>query len=322
MEEVCTQTLDFADAKKVADHLNIKLTKVNFVKEYREKVFNSFLADMEAGITPNPDVLCNRYIKFGAFTDQIFKNNPDIDYVATGHYANIAFKKGKYFLSSALDQTKDQTYFLAEIDKDILHKVKFPLANYTKKEVREIAEKHNIPVMHKEDSMGICFIGERNFSQFLSNYFEPNPGDIVDTETDKVVGQHNGIVFFTIGQRKGLDIGGHHKPYFVTGKDKANNIVYVTQGKTNDKLFTRDAYATNFNLLVDQSVVSGKVIFKVRHSHGKYKGIVKSFDGKSIHIESLEEVHAITPGQELVLYKKGIVLGGGKIISKEHYESI
>jgi len=314
-DEICQQEEDYKDAVKVSKHLGIKIHRVDFVKEYWDDVFSVFLREIEMGITPNPDILCNRHIKFGRFVQFITNEHPEFDYIATGHYAKIIERDGVKLLAQAKDSFKDQTYFLAEIEKNVLNKVFFPLGDLTKKEIRKIAEDSDIPVANKKDSMGICFIGKRNFPEFISNYLEKKPGKIIDEDSGEVVGKHDGALFYTIGQRKGLNLGGFDKPYFVSGKDIKKNQVFVLSGEDNKKLFTKDIYAKNFNFLIDESLINRetKIKFKTRHSETIYKGKLILMGESKIRVISDEEVKAVTPGQEIVIYLNSICLGGGQI---------
>lgn len=314
-EEICQQEEDYNDAKAVAKHFGVKLHRVDFVKEYWDDVFSVFLKEIEEGLTPNPDILCNRHIKFDRFIDHIEKNHPEFEYVATGHYAKIIEREGVKLLAQAKDTFKDQTYFLAEIHKERLNKVIFPLADLTKKEIRALATESGIPVASKKDSTGICFIGKRNFPEFISNYLEEKQGNIVDEETGEVVGKHRGALFYTIGQRKGLNLGGFNKPYFVSSKDVKKNIVYVSSGEDNLNLLTKEINAKGFNFLVDESLLNDgmKVKFKTRHSEIIYDGKLTMVAESKIRIDSNVEIKAVTPGQEVVVYFNGICLGGGQI---------
>lgn len=315
----CQATIDLEWAQKVADHLDIELVEVDFVKEYWDKVFSEFLDGLKSGITPNPDILCNASIKFGEFYDFIKKHHSEMEYIATGHYAAIKYKKGKYYLSEAYDDWKDQTYFLAEIDRKILPEIMFPLGTLPKDEVRKIATEINLPNANRKDSMGICFIGKRNFKEFLSNYIEEKPGDIIDQDTGNIVGQHKNAIYYTVGQRNGLDIGGSEKPYYVVGKDINKNIIYVVMGSEHKDLNKDFLSVRDVKLLVSVEEFKTKNIeIKTRHSNIKHPAnitkITEQKNGKlSLDIKIGETVFGITPGQELVMYKDEICLGGGKI---------
>lgn len=320
-EEICQQEKDFQDAKKVADQLGIKLIKLNFVQQYWDDVFSRFLKELKIGITPNPDIFCNRYIKFDYFINHIQKNYPEIDYIATGHYAKIKQKDNKKYLFKAEDTKKDQTYFLSEIKKDALNKVFFPLANFLKSDVRKIAEEANLYTKDKKDSVGICFIGKRNFPKFISNYLKEKEGNIVDQKTNKILGKHKGVIFYTIGQRRGLGISGKENPYFVSKKDMKNNILYVSNDE--EKYLYKDNIKTSdFKLLIGNDLLNfikdkKDVQVKTRHSEIIYKAVLKDIFKKenkiNLEIKTKEKIKAITPGQELVVYYNDICIGGGQI---------
>lgn len=317
-DEICQQEEDYNDAKLVADHLGITLNRVDFVKEYWDDVFSTFLKEIEAGLTPNPDILCNRHIKFDRFIKHIEENRPEFEYVATGHYAKIVEREGVRLMVQAKDSFKDQTYFLAEINKSILNKIIFPLADLDKSEIREIAKEANIPVANKKDSTGICFIGKRNFPEFISNYLEEKPGKIIDEQTGQIVGDHRGALFYTIGQRKGLNLGGFEEPYFVSSKDIEKNIVFVSSGKDNSSLMTKEITAKGFNFLIDDSYITTdmKVKFKTRHSELIFDGTLNLIGENKVKVIADQEIKAVTPGQELVVYFNGICIGGGQITNK------
>ena len=302
--DICPQEEDYNDALAVCQKLNIPLHRVDYVKEYWDFVFTYFLDELKKGRTPNPDVMCNKYIKFDLF----YKKAKELgaDYIATGHYAKI--KDGK--LCRASDLNKDQSYFLAYVNKEVFKDVIFPLQDITKPEVRKIAEEYGLITAKKKDSTGICFIGERNFTKFLKNYLPNQEGNIVDITTNKVIGKHNGLMYYTIGQRKGLNLGGSDNKIFVVKKDLNNNILYVCSGDENDYLYSNEAIITDFNFLTEDRVVDCTCKFR-------YRGI----DVKC-HVEYLNDnklkltynhAKAVTPGQFCVLYKDDICLGGGII---------
>ncbi|AME13720.1 tRNA-specific 2-thiouridylase MnmA [Mycoplasma mycoides subsp. mycoides] len=219
-DDICPQEQDYLDAKAVADKLNIKLYRVDFIKEYWDYVFSYFIEEYKKARTPNPDILCNKYIKFDKFLNYAI-NQLNADYIAMGHYAKVEFNKttNQYELIKASDTNKDQTYFLSQLNQKQLSKTLFPLANLTKEQVRKIALKQNLITANKKDSTGICFIGERSFTNFLQNYIPNQTGDIVDIKTNKVLGQHIGVMYYTIGQRKGINLSGMSEPYYVADKD-------------------------------------------------------------------------------------------------------
>src|SRR5690625_5558324 len=224
---IYTATEYFDDVIRVCNQIVISYYGINFEKQYWDKVFSYFLDEYKAGRTPNPDVMCNKEIKFKAFLDHALSLGAD--YVATGHYAQIAQQDGHYKMLRGVDSNKDQTYFLNQLTEDVLAKVLFPLGAMPKSKVREIAKAHNLATANKKDSTGICFIGERNFKEFLSEYLPAQPGDMT-TLTGEVKGKHDGLMYHTIGQRQGLGIGGSGDPWFVVGKNVEDNILYVEQG--------------------------------------------------------------------------------------------
>ena len=224
-EGVCPQELDYRDAKNVCDELCIPLYRVDFIKEYWDDVFGYFLDELKKGRTPNPDIMCNKYIKFAKFKEEAKKLGADK--IATGHYARIEGNR----LLRGIDNNKDQTYFLSQVSQEQLKDVLFPIGHLTKPEVRKIAEEANLPVAKKKDSTGICFIGERHYQQFVSNYLKGKKGDIIDVETGKKVGEHNGLMNYTIGQRRNVGLSGDEKRHYVCGKDSEKNVLYVAYGE-------------------------------------------------------------------------------------------
>lgn len=302
--DICPQEEDYNDAVKVCEKLNIPLHRVDFVKEYWDNVFTYFLDELNKGRTPNPDVMCNKYIKFDAF----IKKAEELGayYIATGHYArNIDGK-----LCKALDENKDQSYFLAYVNKEKFKNVLFPIGNLTKPEVRKIAEELDLVTAQKKDSTGICFIGERNFRNFLHNYLPNMPGDIVDVETNEVLGKHIGLMYYTLGQRKGLDLGGNKEKHYVAKKDLEKNILYVASGDENKYLYTTSAIIEDFNFLTEKKVTSCTCKFRYRQKDVPCQ--VKYLDDKTIKL-TYNGVKAVTPGQFCVLYDNELCLGGGII---------
>ena len=243
---ICPQEVDYNDAKKVCDKLGIPLYRKDFVKEYWDYVFTYFLDELKKGITPNPDIMCNKYIKFDMFAKEAEKLGAD--YIATGHYARI--KDGK--LLRAVDDNKDQTYFLSQVSKEQLKNVLFPIGDMVKPDVRKIAEEYDLVTAEKKDSTGICFIGERNFNNFLKNYLPNIPGDIINIDTNEKVGEHIGLMYYTIGQRRGLNLGGNEDKNYVVEKDLKNNILYVASGDENKYLYSNRAIIKEFNFLTDE----------------------------------------------------------------------
>ena len=244
----CTGEEDFADVRRVANKIGIPYYSVNFAKEYLDRVFSYFLSEYAAGRTPNPDVLCNREIKFKDFKEKA--KELGADYIATGHYCDILHENGVHYLLKAKDQSKDQTYFLNQLSQEQLDGVLFPLGKLDKSEVRKIAEKNGLATAAKKDSTGICFIGERNFRNFLSKYLPAKKGDIVTTDGKKI-GEHTGLMYYTLGQRRGLNIGGQKGDdggrWFVIEKDLKNNILYVAHG-SEERLYSKGLIMNAVNL--------------------------------------------------------------------------
>tara|TARA_Y100001936_G_C16071469_1_gene670912 strand:- start:557 stop:1648 length:1092 start_codon:yes stop_codon:yes gene_type:complete len=314
--EVCSSELDFKDASKVCDQLNIPLHKANFSDEYWDRVFKEFLSEHEKGRTPNPDILCNREIKFKSFLDYAIKIGAD--HIATGHYAKIQRKDDKTILLRSKDLKKDQTYFLHEVSGDDFAKCIFPLEELTKSEVREIAEKNNFINYDKKDSVGICFVGERNLKDFLKRFINFKKGDIRDSEGN-IVGKHPGAILFTQGQRQGLNVGGVKNkpelPWYVYDKNIELNEIYVCQGEFNNLLMSSGLMMEEMkwiNPTKNPKKLSCQV--QVRH-RGKPIECNAHFLDDGVKVLFSEKIRAIAPGQSAVLYKNNVCLGGG-IIAK------
>ena len=301
---ICPQEQDYNDALEVCKKLNIPLHRVDFVKEYWDYVFTYFLDELKKGRTPNPDLMCNKYIKFDLFIKEAKKLGAD--YIATGHYARLIDGK----LAKAVDKNKDQSYFLAYVNKDIFKDVLFPLGEIEKPEVRKIAREYGLVTASKKDSTGICFIGERNFTQFLENYLPNIPGDIVNIDTGEILGKHIGLMYYTIGQRRGLNIGGTKDRTFVVKKDLDKNILYVAVGDDNKYLYSSTAIIEEFNYLTDKR--PSKCTCKFRYRQSDIDINVKYLDNNNLLL-SYKGSKAVTPGQFCVLYDKDICLGGGII---------
>ena len=308
--DICPQEVDYNDAKKVCEMLKIPLYRVDFIKEYWDYVFKYFLDELKKGRTPNPDMLCNKYIKFDLFKKEALKYGAD--YVATGHYAKT--KDGKLY--RAKDQNKDQTYFLADIKKGVLDNVLFPVGDLTKEEVREIAVKENLAVARKKDSTGICFIGERNFQKFIHNYLKENPGDIIDVKTKEVVGRHTGLMNYTIGQRRNVGISGNLEKHFVCGKDVKNNILYVTFGDE-EYLYSDECILENVNFISDERPT--KCTIKFRYRSEDVPAELVYLDDNNILVKYRGRAKSVTPGQAGVIYLGDECLGCGFI--KEVYKN-
>ena len=310
-DDICPQEQDYLDAKKVSEKLNIELLRVDFVKEYWDDVFTNFISEHQKGRTPNPDILCNKYIKFDAFYQFAMKHG--FDYVATGHYCKVVNTDGNYYLYKAFDSNKDQSYFLGQINRDVLKNTLFPLSDITKTEVRRIASELDLAVASKKDSTGICFIGERNFRQFLQNYLPAKEGNIVDISTKQVVGRHMGVLYYTIGQRKGLGIGGDHGRWFVVGKDVETNELYVTSQQDETWLYSDSCLISSINFLADVSLPV-KCQCKFRYRQNDNPVIVDRYDDNYLVVKYPQLVKSVTEGQQAVVYDDdGKVLLAGVI---------
>ncbi|HKM10802.1 MAG: tRNA 2-thiouridine(34) synthase MnmA [Bacilli bacterium] len=313
----CPQEKDYDDAKLVAEKLAIPLLRVDFVEEYWRDVFQYALAEYRAGRTPNPDIFCNKYIKFSAFLDYAKQNGFDL--IAMGHYAKKIEKNGLFYLLKADDHNKDQSYFLSQIAQEQLASCLFPLGNINKAQVRAIAQQLQLTsVMNKKDSTGICFIGERHFKAFLQNYLPAHQGAIVDITTQKVLGQHDGVLYYTIGQRKGLGIGGipghHDQGWFVVDKDVGKNVLYVASGEDNDYLSSQGVIINQLNWISEPPQVGKIYQAKFRYRQEDQLVQVSALDDEHITLSFVHPVKAITPGQAAVLYQDDICLGGGIIV--------
>jgi tRNA-specific 2-thiouridylase len=312
--EYCTAKEDLADAQAVADRLGITLHTANFASEYWDNVFEHFLEEYKAGRTPNPDILCNREIKFKAFLE--YALSLGADKIATGHYARTSTIDGSSTLLRGLDTNKDQSYFLHAVNHEQFSKTLFPIGELEKPVVREIAEKYELATAKKKDSTGICFIGERRFSDFLKQYLPAQPGDII-TEDGEVLGKHQGLMYYTIGQRQGLGIGGTkhgEAPWFVAKKDlKLNNLV-VVQGTDNPALFTEHMHVSNIYWVDDKGPELPKtLVCKHRYRQPDQAcTLYKTAEG-NYRIDFKLPQRAITPGQSAVFYDGEICLGGGVI---------
>ncbi len=311
-DDVCPQEQDYMDAKAVADKLELPLLRVDFVKEYWDYVFTSFLDEYKQGRTPNPDILCNKYIKFDSFLNFAMANG--FDMVATGHYAQVDHSGTESKLLRGADSNKDQTYFLCQISQDALSKTLFPIGNIEKSEVRRIANELDLIIANKKDSTGICFIGERNFRQFLQNYLPAKNGSIVNIDTLEVVGEHVGVLYYTIGQRKGLGIGGVGGPWFVVAKDVENNVLYVCDGDENNWLYSNSCIVSGVNWF-SSTKVEGEMdcSAKFRYRQKDNDVSIQFIDETTILCRYKQPVSSVTCGQEAVFYDGEICLGGGVI---------
>ena len=315
-DEVCPQELDYQDAVNVAEALGLPIVRVDFIKEYWDYVFVEFIEEFKKGRTPNPDILCNKYIKFDAFYDYAKANN--FDYVATGHYSKVVKHDDLFMMEKAEDLNKDQTYFLSQVDKDVLNKTLFPLGDYTKEKVRTIAIEMQLSIAKKKDSTGICFIGERDFKEFLKNYIPAKTGDIIDITSKKVLGNHEGVLYYTIGQRKGLGIGGNLGPWFVVGKDVIKNELYVSNVDDKYWLASDSCLVSELNWFAE--IEDGfKCNAKFRYRQ-KDNPVTLYKQGNDILVKFDSLIDAITPGQQAVFYDGDIVIGGG-VIEEAYHEN-
>ncbi len=310
----CTAEQDFEDVKRVANKIGIPYYTVNFAREYRERVFKYFLDEYEKGYTPNPDVLCNREIKFGPFLD--YALSIGADYIATGHYCKRVDRDGKVYLYKSHDKSKDQTYFLNQLSQDQLKYVLFPLADIDKAEVRKIAKELGLVTAEKKDSTGICFIGERNFRQFLKNYLPAKKGKICDLDGN-VLGEHDGVMYYTIGQRRGLNLGGKNgykdDRWFVVKKDVKTNTLYVNCGECKE-MYSSGCIVREFNWITDEMSGEFSAKAKLRYRQPDQDVSVSVIDPHTIRLDFATRQRAVTIGQFAVLYDEmGMCYGGGRI---------
>ncbi len=303
-DPICPQEQDYNDALEVCKKLDIPLHRIDFVKEYWDYVFTYFLEELKNGRTPNPDIMCNKYIKFDMFVKEAEKLGAD--YIATGHYARM--KNGK--LLRAIDSNKDQTYFLSQVSKKQLENVLFPIGDLEKPEVRKIAEEYDLITAEKKDSKEICFIGERNFTKFLENYLPNTPGKVVEIDTKEVIGEHIGLMYYTIGQRRGLNIGGSKERMFVVGKDLKENILYISYGNT-EYLISDSCIVDTVNFNTDKRPVDCTAKFRYRQPDNDVS--LEYLEDGNILVKYPQGVKAVTPGQACVFYDGEECLGGGII---------
>lgn len=307
---VCTADADFDDVRRVCDQIGIPYYTVNFEREYWDRVFTYFLEEYKRGRTPNPDVLCNKEIKFRAFLEKAL--DLEADYLATGHYAQIGCEDGRYTLLRGADGSKDQSYFLYTLGQRQLARTLFPIGHLTKQEVREKAKRAKLATAEKRDSTGICFIGERDFKEFLSRYLPAQPGEIRTVDGD-LKGYHEGLMYHTLGQRKGLGIGGAGEPWFVVGKDLDTNTLVVAQGKDHPALYTGALRAADLSWVRGEPPAERfECTAKFRYRQPDQRVTVQlAGDGAVVEFHSRQR--AITPGQAAVFYSGEECLGGGTI---------
>ncbi|ODN67529.1 MULTISPECIES: tRNA 2-thiouridine(34) synthase MnmA [Methylophaga] len=314
-ESECTVEEDRKDAQSVADKVGIVFHEANFAMEYWDYVFKHFLDEYKAGRTPNPDILCNREIKFKAFLDHAMELGGYL--IATGHYARVREFEGKFQLLKGLDNTKDQSYFLYTLGQAQLSRTLFPLGELPKTEVREIAEKAGFINHDKKDSTGICFIGERRFREFLGRYIPAQPGEMRTPEGEKI-GEHAGLMYYTLGQRQGLGIGGRKdssgEPWFVAGKDMEKRILYVVQGE-HEWLYSTKLSAEQLSWVAGEApVFPCRAKAKTRYRQPDQACVITQDNNGNIQVEFDEPQRAVTPGQSVVFYQDDVCLGGGIIV--------
>ncbi|MDD3241402.1 MAG: tRNA 2-thiouridine(34) synthase MnmA [Bacilli bacterium] len=303
-DNICPQEQDYNDALAVCEKIGIPLHRIDFSKEYWDYVFMYFLDELKKGRTPNPDIMCNKYIKFDYFIKEAEKLGAD--YIATGHYARMINNQ----LCRAIDENKDQTYFLSQLNANQLKNVLFPIGDIEKSEVRKIANEYNLITATKKDSTGICFIGERNFKQFLKNYLPNIPGKIINIDTNEVVGDHIGLMYYTIGQRKGLDIGGTKDKTFVVGKDLEKNILYIALGEDNKYLVSDSCIIDSVNFNCDLRPTKATAKFRYRQKDNDIE--IEYLENNELLIK-YNNVKSVTPGQACVIYVDDKCIGGGII---------
>ncbi len=311
-DDVCPQEQDYEDAKAVANKLGLPIVRIDFIKEYWDYVFSAFLDEYKKGRTPNPDILCNKYIKFDTFLKYALDNG--FDMVATGHYCQVDHSGVESKLIRGIDTNKDQTYFLCQVSQFALSKTLFPIGNMEKQQVRSIAEQLDLVVASKKDSTGVCFIGERNFKEFLQNYLPSKDGSIVDINTLETVGTHIGVLYYTVGQRKGLGVGGNKGPWFVVGKDVEKNILYVCNADENDWLYSTSSLITGVNWFAStkpSSSLSCSAKFRYRQKDNDVS--IQFIDDATVLVSHNNPIASITCGQEAVFYDGMTCLGGGVI---------
>ena len=314
---ICPQEEDYNDALKVANDLGLELLRSDYIEEYWKEVFQTFIDEYSKGRTHNPDILCNKYIKFDHFLK--FAESLNFDKIATGHYMKSELINNEYHYFKASDLNKDQSYFLAQVSKEALDKTLFPLGDIDKLEVRNIAEKLNLDIAKKKDSTGICFIGERNFKEFLKNYKKMKKGNIIDIDTLEVIGQHDGVFYYTIGQRKGFGVGGNRGPYYCAGKDVIKNELYLASIKDEKYLLSNKALIKDINWIAPKKEYDNiQVKFRYRQADQEAKMIL---DNDNVILEYPQGIKAVTVGQQAVFYLNGELLGGGTI-EETYYDDL
>ncbi len=317
-DDYCAAAVDLKDASSICDSLGIRLHTVNFSSEYWDRVFQHFLDEYRAGRTPNPDILCNKEIKFRAFLD--YALSLGADKIATGHYARTRIHNNRTQLLRGVDSNKDQSYFLHALNQHQLSHALFPIGEFEKPYIRELAEKNKLVTFDKKDSTGICFIGERRFSTFLEQYLPAQPGEIHNVDGEPV-GRHNGLMYYTLGQRKGLGIGGvkqgDEEPWYVVDKDLENNILIVAQGHNHPAMFHNTLLTSQLNWIEESepeaAVMQQELSAKIRYRQQDQKCRLIKLDGQKYKVHFDDRQRAITPGQSVVFYHGEVCLGGGVI---------
>ncbi len=321
--EFCSSNVDFVDAAAVADVLGIEIEHVNFAADYKDRVFAEFVREYQAGRTPNPDILCNAEIKFKSFLDHAMRLGADK--IATGHYARVREREGRFELLKGLDASKDQSYFLHRLNQSQLSKTLFPVGELHKTEVRRIAQEIGLPNAKKKDSTGICFIGERPFREFLNRYISKEPGPIKN-DKGQTIAQHVGLSFYTLGQRQGLGIGGlkekgaqrgsgDHSPWFVARKDMASNTLWVVQGHDHPWLLSPSLHANDISWCAGAPPAAGSYGSKARYRQADAPCALDYRSAEGFDLSFVQHQWAVTPGQSAVLYDGEVCLGGGVIAS-------
>ena len=323
-DDYCAAEADLADASKVCEQLGVPIQGVNFADQYWDRVFNYFLEEYKAGRTPNPDVLCNKEIKFSAFLDYALQQG--VDYIATGHYARVAEQDGEFYLLRGKDTAKDQSYFLYMLSQAQLSRSLFPIGELEKSEVRQLAEQHQLITYNKKDSTGICFIGERDFKDFLQRYLPAQPG-LIQTPEGETVGKHDGLMYYTLGQRQGLGIGGlkhfDNEPWYVADKDMENNILIAVQGHTHPLLHSRWLDAINLHWVAGTAPsLPFHCTAKTRYRQQDAACHIASLEGDQCHVIFDQPQWAVTPGQSVVFYQDEKCLGGGIIQQAERQYAV
>lgn len=314
-DEYCAAAEDMADAQSIADKLQIPFKTINFAAEYWDRVFEYFLEEYRSGRTPNPDIMCNKEIKFKAFLD--YAKILGADYIATGHYTRVEREEGATNMLRGVDNNKDQTYFLYTLQQQQLNKTLFPVGELEKSQVRQIAEEQGFVTANKKDSTGICFIGERKFKDFLQQYIPAQPGNIEDDQGN-VIGKHSGLMYHTLGQRKGIGIGGLHdkseEPWYALEKDMQRNVLIIGQGHDHPRLMSRGLIASQLHWVRPDKLKSQfRCTAKSRYRQADFECLVEQIDDSNWRVTFDKKQRAVTPGQSVVFYQDEQCLGGGII---------